>query len=326
MKTAYKVLGLFLAFALTLACGESTAQSYPSKPIRFVVGYPPGGSSDILARIVSQKLADRLGQPVVVDNRPGADSIIATEYVTKAAPDGYTLLVGGIGNMTILNPDLHDRRLAYDPVKDFIPITMFATDPLVFAVHPSVPATSIKELIALAKAKPGALFYAAGAPPMQLAAEFFKKLAGVNIVHVPYKGTGPSVTAAVSREVPLVVVSIAPALAQLRAGKLRALAVTSLKRDSLLPDIPTVSESGLDFVGGIWIGLFAPAGTPSATIDKLYSELSVILKSESLKEHFASLGYETSEMGLSPAEFGAFFRADLAKWAKLTRDFNPRAN
>jgi len=326
MKAACKVLGLFLAFALALACGESTAQSYPSKPIRFVVGYPPGGSSDILARIVSQKLADRLGQPVVVENRPGADSIIATEYVSKAAPDGYTLLVGGIGNMTILNPDLHDRRLAYDPVKDFIPITLFATDPLVFAVHPSVPATSIKELISLAKARPGALFYAAGAPPMQLAAEFFKKLAGVNIVHVPYKGTGPSVAAAVSREVPLVVVSIAPALAQLRAGKLRALAVTSLKRDSLLPDTPTMSESGLEFEGGIWIGLFAPAGTPSAAIDRFYSELSVILKSESLKEHFASLGYETSEMGLSPAEFGAFFRAELAKWAKLTRDFNPRAN
>jgi len=148
----------------------------------------------------------------------------------------------------------------------------------------------------------------------------------VNIVHVPYKGTGPSVAAAVAREVPLVVVSIAPALAQLRAGKLRALAVTSLKRDSLLPDIPTVSESGLEFEGGIWIGLFAPAGTPGATIDKLYGELSVILKFQSVKEHVASLGYETSEMGLSPAEFGAFFRADLAKWAKLTRDLNLRAH
>ena len=326
MKTAHKALGFFLAFALALACAVSTAQSYPSKPIRFVVGYPPGGSSDILARVVSQKLADRLGQPVVVENRPGADSIIATEYVSKAAPDGYTLLVGGIGNMTILNPDLRDRRLAYDPVKDFIPITLFATDPLVFAVHPSVPATSIKELIALAKAKPGALFYAAGAPPMQLAAEFFKKLAGVNIVHVPYKGTGPSVTAAVSGEVPLVVVSIAPALAQLRAGKLRALAVTGYKRDSLLPDTPTMSESGLDVEGGIWIGLFATAGTPGAAIDRLYSELSVILKSDSLKEHFASLGYETSEMGLSPAEFGAFFRAEIAKWAMLTKDLNLRGH
>jgi tripartite-type tricarboxylate transporter receptor subunit TctC len=324
MKAACKVLGLFLALAL--ACGDTAAQSYPSRPVRFVVGYPPGGSSDILARIVSQKLGDRLVQPVVVENRPGADSIIATEYVSKAAPDGYTLLVGGAGNMTILNPDLHDRRLPYDPLKDFIPITMVATDPLVFAVHPSVPATSIKELIALAKARPGALFYAAGAPPMQLAAEQFKKLAGVNIVHVPYKGTGPSITAAVSLEVPMVVVSIAPVLGQLRAGKLRPLAVTSLKRDSLLPDIPTVSESGLEFEGGIWIGLFAPAGTPGAAIDKLYGELSVILKSESLKEHFASLGYETREMGLSPAEFSAFFRADLAKWAKLTRDLNVRAN
>jgi len=288
------------------------------------VGYPPGGSNDILARIVSPKLAERLGQPVVVENKPGADSMIAGEYVAKAAPDGYTLLVTSIGGM-VFNPVLYDR-VSYDPAKDFIPITLIATDPLVFAVHPSVPATSIKELIALAKAKPGELFYASGSPPMQVAAELFKKQVGVNIVHVPYKGTGPSLTAVVAGEVPLVVVTVGPALAQLRAGKLRGLAVTSLKRDPLLPDIPTVSESGLDFEFIAWTGLFAPAGTPGPIIDRLYSELSVILKAESMKERVASVGYDTSEMGLPPAEFAAFLRASLAKWTKVTKDLNIRGD
>ena len=279
----------------------------------------------LLARIVSQKLAERIGQPVVVENKPGADAIIATEYMAKAAPDGYTLMVGASGAM-VINPGLYDR-LPYDPVKDFIPITLFASDPLMFAVHPSVPATSIQELIALIKTKPGQLFYASGATPMRVATEHFKKQTGVNIVHVAYKGVAPAVTAAVAGEVSLVVMSIPPALAQLRAGKLRALAVTSFKRDPLLPDTPTMLESGLNFEGDInWVGLFAPAGTPSAIIDKLYGELSVILKSESLKERYASIGAGTSGIGLSPAEFGAFFRASLATWTKVTRDLNIRAD
>ncbi len=322
MKTACKVLGLFLALALVY--GESTAQSYPNKPIRFMVGYPPGGSNDILARIVSPKLAERLGQPVVVENKPGADSMIATEYVSKATPDGYTLLVSAIGAM-VFNPGLYDR-LSYDPLKVFIPITLFATDPLVFAVNPSVRATTIKELIALAKAKPGEMFYAAGSPPMQVATELFKRQVGVNLVHVPYKGTGASITAAVAGEVSLVVVTAGPALAQLRAGKLLELAVTSLKRDPQLPNIPTVSESGLDFEFIVWVGLFAPAGTPSAIIDKLYGELSILLKSESVKERVASAGYDTSEIGMPPAEFASFLRSSHGKWTKVTRDLNIRPN
>jgi tripartite-type tricarboxylate transporter receptor subunit TctC len=325
MKTACKMLGLFLAFAFALVCGEAAAQSYPNRPIRFVVGYPPGGGNDLLARIVSQKLAERIGQPVVVENKPGADAIIATEYMAKAAPDGYTLMVGASGAM-VINPGIYDR-LPYDPVKDFIPITLFASDPLMFAVHPSVPATSIQELIALARSKPGQLFYASGATPMRVATELFKKQTGVNVVHVAYKGVAPAVTAAVAGEVSLVVMSIPPALAQLRAGKLRALAVTSVKRDPLLPDTPTMLESGFNFEGDInWVGLFAPAGTPGAIIDKLYSELSVILKSESLKERYAAIGAGTSGIGLSPAEFGAFFRASLATWTKVTRDLNIRAD
>ena len=315
----------FLCLALVLACAQSMAQSYPTKPIKFVVGFPPGGSNDILARLVSQKLAERIGQPVIVENRPGADSNISAAYVAKAAPDGYTLLIGASGAMTF-NPGLYER-LPFDPEKDFIPITLFASDPLVFAVNPSFPVTSLKELIAMAKSKPGSLSYAAGAPPMYVATELFKKLAGVDIMHIPYKGSGPSVMAAVSGEVPLVVVSIGPALSQLRAGKLRPLAVTAEKRALLLPDTPTVSEAaGLDFEGGIWVGLFAPAGTPGAIIDKLYAELSIVLKSDSLKERFAALGYDTSGMGLPPAEFGKFFKTNLAKWKKVTRDLNIRAD
>ena len=324
MKTTHKVLGLLLASALALACSESPAQSYPNRPIRFIVGYPPGGANDILARIVGPRLGERVGQPVVVENKPGADAMIATEYVSKITPDGYTLLVSAM----TFNPDMVDR-LPYDPVKDFIPITMFVSDPLVFAVHPSVPATSINELIALAKAKPGALFYASGAPPFYVATELFKRQAGVNIVHVPYKGSGPSIAGAVAGEVPMLVVTSVPVMAQLRAGKLRALAVTGTKRNPPLPDVPTVSESGLDFEWMTWIGLFAPAGTQSAIIDKLYGELSVILKSESLKKHYASLGYETGEasgIGMTPAEFGPFFRTSVAKWTKVSRSLGVRAD
>ena len=323
MKTACEILGLCLLFAFVMASGESTAQSYPTRPIRFMVGYPPGGSNDILARIVAPKLAERLGQPIVVENKPGADSMIAAEYVAKATPDGYTLMVTAIGGM-VFAPALYER-VAYDSVKDFIPITLFATDPLIFAVNPSLPVTTIRELIALAKARPGQLFYAAGSPPMRVAAELFKKQVGVDIVHVPYKGTGPSLTAAVAGEVPLVVSTVGPALAQLRAGKLRGLAVTSLKRDAQLPNVPTVAESGHDFEFIVWVGLFAPAGTPGPIIDRLYGELSVILKSESTKERIASFGYDTSEIGMPPADFGVFLRASVAKWTKLTRELNTRA-
>jgi len=320
MKTAHRLLGLFLASALALACGEPPAQSYPNRPIRFIVGYPPGGANDILARIVGPRLGERVGQPVVVENKPGADAMIATEYVAKTTPDGYTLLVSAM----TFNPEMVDR-LPYDPVRDFIPITVFVSDPLVFAVHPSVAATSIKELIALAKAKPGSLFYASGSPPMYVATELFKKQAGVNIVHVPYKGSGPSIAG----EVPMLVVTSVPVMAQLKAGKLRALAVTSTKRNPPLPDVPTVAESGLDFDWTTWIGLFAPSGTQSAIIDKLYGELSVILKSESLKKHYSSLGYETGEasgIGMTPAEFAPFFRASVAKWTKVSRSLGGRAD
>ena len=321
MKRAQRMLALFAAPALMLAfalgAGGAMAQ-YPVKSIKFIVPYTPGGSNDILARIVGERLSERLGQPVVIENKAGAESMIGTDYVAKAAPDGYTFLIGSLA--MAMNPGLYDKRLPYDPVKDFIPITLFASDPLVFAVNPSVAAHSLKDLIALAKAKPGQIFYSSGAPAMRVAAEWFKKVAGVDIVHVPYKGSGPSVMAAVSGEVPLVVVSIAPALSQLRAGKIRALGVTGLKRDPVLPDIPTALESGLEFEGGIWVGLFAPAGTPRPIIDKVYGELAVVLKSDSVKGRFTTLGYDTTGMGMTPVEFASFYQANITKWTKVIKD------
>lgn len=324
MKIAHNVLGLFLALALVGASGESTAQSYPNKPIRLVVGLPPGGGTDILARLIGQKLVEQVGQQVIVENRPGADALIATEYVAKSAPDGYTLLVGTNSGM-VLNPSLYP--VPYDVVKDFIPITVFGPAPVVFAVHPSFPGTSVKDLIALARAKPGELHYSTGGTVFQVAGELIKQQAGVNITHVPYKGSNPAVNAALAGDVPMVATSIAAVLPHLRAGKLRALAVTSTKRSPVLPDVPTVAESGLaNYEYMLWTGLFAPAGTPRAIIDKLYSEMSIALKSDSLRERFAGLSYETSGMvGMPPAEFGAMHRAELAKWTKLIKDLNIRA-
>ena len=324
MKIASKVLGVFLALALAGASGESTAQSFPNKPIKFVVGLPPGGGTDILARLISQKLVEQLGQQVLVENRPGADALIATEYVARSAPDGYTLLVGTNGGMT-LNPSLYP--VPYDVVKDFIPITVFGPAPVVFAVHPSFPATSVKELIALARAKPGEVHYSSGGTVFQVAGELIKQQAGADITHVRYKGGGPAVNAALAGDVPMVATSIAAVLPHLRAGKLRAVAVTSARRSTVLPDVPTLAESGLaNYEFMMWTGLFAPAGTPRTIIDKLYSEMSIALTSDSLKERFAGLSYETSGMvGMPPAEFGAMFRAELAKWTKAMKDLNIRA-
>lgn len=324
MKTTFKALGLLLALALTLTCGHAGAQNYPNKTIRFVVGYTPGGNNDIVARLVAQNLAQQLGQPVIVENKPGAEARIATEYVAKAAPDGYTLLIGATGAM-VYNAGLYSN-LSYDPVKDFVPITMFARTPLVFAVNPSVPAASIKELVELAKGKSGKLFYASGASPFHVAAELFNKQNGVDIVHVPFKGNVQAVNAAVAGEVPIVVADIPTSLAQVRAGKLRALAITGTDRSQFMPNIPTMLESGMDFEAGSWVGLYAPAGTPSAIIDKLYGALAKAMKSDSLKERFAGASFETKGMGMPPAEFAAIHKADLAKWTKVMKDLNIRAD
>ena len=314
MRKSACLLGFLFALALVLLSGGSIAQDFPTKPIKFVVGYPPGGANDTLARFVAQKLAENVGQPVIVENRPGADGIIGSEYVAKAAPDGYTLLTGASGQM-VFNTLLR-AKLPYDPVKDFVPVTMLYSDPLVFAVHPSVPASTISDLIALAKAKPGELFYGSAAPPFLVAIENFKQLASVDIVAVPYKGTGQAVLATVTGEVSMVMMTAGSLGPQIRAGKLRPLAVTGDKRDHTLPDVPAMSESGLGMRALSWSGLFAPAATPQAILDKLYALLAIVLKSEEMKERFAKRGYGTAVMGMPPAEFAAFYKSELAYWTK----------
>ncbi|MBI2316184.1 MAG: tripartite tricarboxylate transporter substrate binding protein [Betaproteobacteria bacterium] len=325
MKTTYRLLSLICAFALALACGGSLAQGYPNKPIKLVVGYAPGGGTDILARMIGQKLSEQLGRSVVVENKPGADAAIGAEYVAKSPPDGYTFFVGTSAEMVFnscLNP-----RLPYDPVRDFVPVIHLSRTPMIFAVNHAFPANSMKELVAAARAKPGGVFYSSGTAHFRVGAELFNKQAGIKIVHVPYKGSGPAVNAAVAGEVSVVVTSVASSMAQLKAGKLRALAVTSSKRSVFLPDVPTLPESNLDFEVGegvpSWTGLFAPAGTPGAIIDKLYNEALAALKSDSIKERFATLGYEMS--GASPAELSVAHKAELAKWTKIVRDLGLRS-
>ncbi len=324
MKAVRSVLGTLLAIALVFACGESAAQSYPSRPIKFVVGSVPGGGTDVTARLVGQKLADVLGQSVIVENKPGGNGIIATDFVAKSAPDGYTLMAGTGGSM-VLAAGLY-AKLPYDPVKDFIPITRFNLDPLLIAVHPSVPVKSLKELVELARAKPGQLFYSSAAPEFQVGAELFNQMAGIKIVHVGFKGAAPAVIAAVSGDVPVIVLSIPPLLAQLRAGKLRALAIASSTRSAFMPDIPTVLEStGVDFEASTWAGLFAPAATPRAIIDTLYGALSVVLNSDYIKDRSMAQGRDARGMGMTPAEFGAIHKAEVAKWTKVLRELNIRA-
>jgi tripartite-type tricarboxylate transporter receptor subunit TctC len=322
MRAAFKMLGLLLAIGFIIAWGECAAQSYPSRPIKLVVGYQPGGGTDSLARILALTLGERLGQQAVVENRPGANATIGVAYAAKADPDGYTLLVGASGEM-VYAPGLYER-LPYDTAMDFAPIIQLSTNPALFAAHPSLPVTSIGELIALAKAKPGALFYGSGAAPFQVAGELFKKQAGVNIVNVPYKGAAPSVTAAVAGEVPLLVVGLS-SLPMLRAGKLRGLAVTSPKRYSLLPDVPTMAEAGLlGFEVVPWTGVFAPAGTPRAIIERLNSEMVAIVNLDEVRERFTALG--VSADGLPLPEFIALIKADLAKWPKILRELKIRAD
>lgn len=317
MKLMVKILALMSAAMLALASGQAIGQAYPSKPVRLVVAYPPGGGTDNLARMIAPKLSERLGQPVIIENKPGAAGQIGVSYVAKAQPDGYTLLVGTDSEM-MWNVGLYDK-LPYDPVKDFAPISRLSSNPLIFAVNPSVPAKSLQDLIAMAKAQPGKLFYSEGAPVFRVAGELFKQRAGVKIGHVPYKGTAPAVTAAVAGEVQMVSSSIGPLLGNLSAGKLRGLAITSAKRNPLTPEIPTMAEAGIpDFVVVPWTGLFAPAGTPSEIVERINKEVAVVLAQDDVKGRMAKLGVELG--GMPAAEFAAMHRADVAKWPKIVRD------
>ncbi len=308
----------FHAFALSAAVYSvaHAADDYPSRPIRIIVPSPPGGGNDIMARIGAQRLSEAWSRPVIVDNRPGAGGAIAFETVAHAEPDGYTLLLGST-NLTVL-PDI--TKVAYDPIKDYAPVSLMSTSMNILLVHPSVPADSVKQLIALAKAKPGQLTYASSsvATSSHLAAELFCMQAGVKMVHVPYKGAGPAITDLIGGQVHALFANPAAAIAHVRSGKLRALAVTGEKRSVVMPEVPTVAEAALPgFEASTWWGILAPARTPVVLVDKLNAELARALTQPDALTRIASLGADV--VGGPPQKLADHLRAEIPKWRKVVR-------
>ncbi|HTP96145.1 MAG TPA: tripartite tricarboxylate transporter substrate binding protein [Burkholderiales bacterium] len=303
-----------IALALAPLCA---AQSYPTRPVRMVVPFAAGGSTDIVGRTVAQKLTEALGATFIVDNRPGGSTMIGTELVAKAPPDGYTLLV--VPAPFTINPSLQPK-VPYDALADFTPITLINTTPLVLAVNPGVPARSVKELIALARAKPGVLNYGSSGigGSNHLAGELFNAMARVSIMHVPYKGNAPALADLVGGHVDLVYNGLTSALPLIQAGKIRALAVTGLQRSSVLPDVPTLNESGLKgFEAIAWNGLAAPAKTPPEIIARLNAGVVRALAAPEVKERLRAEG--SDPVGSKPEEFARFLRAEIAKWAKVIK-------
>ncbi len=302
-----------------------SAQTYPDRPIRLVVPFPPGGGSDITGRTIAQKLGEALGQQIIVDNRGGAGGNIGTDIVAKAAPDGYTICMALSGPFSI-NGSLMGK-LPFDPLKDFALITLAGATPNLLVAHPSVPAQSVKELIALAKASPGKLNFASSGvgTPAQLAGELFNTMAGVKLVHVPYKGAAPALTDLLAGQVQLMFSTMPPALPQVKAGKLKALAVTSAKRSLTTPELPTIAEAALPgFEAITWYGMAAPAGTPAAIVKKLNAEVVKLLHLPEVKERLLATGTEAS--GTSPEEFAAYIKSEIVKWAKVVKASGARVD
>ena len=310
-----------MKFTVALGClllaAAAQAQTYPNRAVRLVVPFAAGGSTDIIARTVGQKLNELWGQPVVVDNRPGGNTVIGTEAVARAAPDGYSLLVTP-APFTIV-PSL-TAKLPYDPARDFEPITLINTTPLVVVVHPGVPAKSIKELIALAKAKPGSLNFGSSGSggSNHLAGELFNAMAGVKMVHIPYKGNAPALTDLVGGHVDVLFNGLTSAMPLIKSGKLRALAVTSISRAGSLPDMPTLDELGLKgFQAVAWNGLTAPARTPKDIISKINADVLKVVRSPELVERLKAEG--SDPVGNSPEQYAAFLREEIAKWNKVIK-------
>jgi tripartite-type tricarboxylate transporter receptor subunit TctC len=319
VRAVLKILTLLLA--LGALAGPAAAQQYPTRPVRMLIGFPPGGGTDIVGRIVAQKLSENLGQSIVPENRGGATGMIAAELAAKAAPDGYTIFMAHIAAMSIL-PSLYPK-MAYDVSRDFAPITQVAIGPNLLVVHPSLPVKTTKELIALAKARPGQLHYASpGSGSVQhLSAELFKLQARVDMVHVPYKGSGPSLIDLIAGHVQLDFDAVPVVLGAARQGRLRALAVTSAKRSALLPDIPTISEAGLPgFDMSTWWGLVAPSAVNKAVVTRVHAETVKVLALPEVKERLGAVGAEA--VGSSPDQFGAFIRAETAKYARIVKEAN----
>ena len=311
-------LMLTLASIAAVAGVPALAQTYPAKPVRMIVPFPAGGATDIVARLIAQKLGEAFGQQVIVDNRGGAAGTIGSDLAAKAPPDGYTILIGTSSTHAIAQ-SLY-AKLPYDSIRDFAPVAGIATATIVLSAHPSVPAKNVKELIALAKAKPDALSFASSGSGgvSHLVGEMFKAQAGVQMLHVPYKGDAPALADLVGGQVSLEFGTALSFLPYIQSGRLKALAVTSLKRSQIMPDVPTVAESGLKgFEALQWFGVFAPAGARAEVIARLHDETVKILRTADMRERLTKLASEV--MANTPEEFAAFQRAEIAKWAKVVK-------
>ncbi len=314
------------AFIGTAAAGVALAQEYPSKPVRLVIGFPPGGSNDIVARILAPKLGELLGAQFVVENRPGANATIATEYVARAAPDGYTLLLASSSPL-VISPFTYSK-LPYDTLNDFAPITTVAMTPEAVSVHPALPVKSLKELIALAKSRPGKLDFASsgngGLPHLTI--ELLKTLAKIDVLHVPYKGAGPALTDVLGGHVPGFIIDFPAVYPHIKGGRLRGLVVTSESRHPLLPDLPTSAEQGLPKLLSVnWFAILAPAKTPRPIVEKLYAALVKAATSPDMKERFTAVGVDAMTMK-SPEAFAGFLKEELVRWGKLAKESGARAD
>ena len=308
-----------VAACLVTAPMFATAQPYPNRPIHLVVGFPPGGINDIVARIVGQKMSESLGQPVIVENRGGAGGTIGADWVSKATSDGYTLLLGSVSNLAMA-PSLY-ASLPYDPTKDFTPVGLVAAAPNIMVVNPDFPVHSVKDLIELAKQKPGTIDYASAGigTSNHLTVELLKVMADIDIVHVPFRGDGPAIAAVLAGQVPMQFPTLPVALPYIKSGKLRAVAVSSATRSPLLPEVPTVAESGglPEFAVSIWVGIVAPPGTPKEIVDRLNAEIRKAVALPDIREHLAALGADPASD--TPEQFSAYIAAETAQWLKVAR-------
>lgn len=318
--------GVCMALLVGGAVGDALAQAFPSKPVRLVVGFPPGGSNDIVARRLAPKMGQLLGVQVIVDNKPGANATIGTDFVAKATPDGYTLTLGSASPLAI-SPFTYSK-IPYDTLRDFVPITTVAINPELIAIHPGVPAQDLKSLIALAKADPRRLNFASsgnGGLP-HLAIELFKNLAGISITHVPYKGAGPALTDVLGGQVQGIIVDIPVLYPHVKEGKLRGIAVTGETRAPLLPDLPTAREQGLtNLIAVNWFAVMAPARTPRPVVDRLFDAITKAAVSPEVKDPLAAQGVDPY-VSKSPEAFAAFLAEDLKRWEKVARESGARAD
>ncbi|NBR28720.1 MAG: tripartite tricarboxylate transporter substrate binding protein [Betaproteobacteria bacterium] len=310
-----RAVALLLLAAAFFAAPALSADNYPSKPIRLLIPFAPGGGTDILARMVAQRLSETLGQAMVADNRPAVDGVVASETLARSAPDGYTLLL--VSSSHAINPAI-GRKLPYDTIRDFSPITQTASQQMFLVVHPSLPIKSVKELIDYAKAKPNSLNYGSSSNATALPMELFNSMAGIKTTHIPYKGSAPMLNDLLGGQINLSIAAAVSALPHIKSGRLRNLAIGDSKRSTILPDLPTIAEAGVPgYQAVIWSGMLAPAKTPRAIIDKLYKETVRVVQAPEFKERLVQLGSDA--VGSTPEQWGEFIKTEIDKWGKIAK-------